>query len=155
MMFASLLVRYITISVIYFKSFNAQFCRIHSSACPKTSKINWLQRKERRWRFSSGSQILTFSLWSYMKSFSSRPTALLKKASLRTGSKNWFYFILYLYIIYPASQPSGLTICEGGFWWGRLATKGKVGLTIFHRCLTFDFLNGRTWCQPFIITKFL
>lgn len=97
MMFESLLVRYIMISVIYFKSFNAQFCRIHSSDCPKTSEINWLQRKETNWRFSLGSQILMFSLWSYMRSFSSRPTAPLKKASRHTGSKNSSYFFTFLY----------------------------------------------------------
>lgn len=76
-----------------------QFYRIHSSSCPKNSEIIWNQRKESRWRFSLASQILTFSLWNYMRSFSSGPTALRKTASLRTGSKNWSYcFNLFIFI---------------------------------------------------------
>lgn len=89
---------FIFIDPVYYSFSNLnllQFYRIHSSSCPKNSEIIWNQRKESRWRFSLASQILTFSLWNYMRSFSSGPTALWKTASLHNGSKNWSYFFLH------------------------------------------------------------
>lgn len=92
---------FIFIDPVYYSFSNLnilQFYRIHSSSCPKNSEIIWIQRKESRWRLSLGSQILTFSLWNYMRSFSSGPTALWKMASLLTGGKNCSYFFTFLFL---------------------------------------------------------